>query len=498
MVGCIALAFVQYAHQVAPDWNGTFLLLAPVLAAFAGHTSYRALRRRYVSGSDRLRLEIFELIIIFLLIKATTYFDSTFAEIWQDVRRWQDDVLLFFDMETLVTFALAAAAWFSTRAITRDLEAVADPLLYKGEASPMERLNKRFLIGSLILLFFSGLARIEIASLLNPDRPNVSGLALNVLVYFVLGLIVLGQVRFTWLRRLWQQQKFTITGELGGRWLRYTLVFLAIALLIAFILPTQYTVGLLDLARYVLSAIGYIITVIVGIFMLIINLLLSLLFPKSDEVISGPATPSRPIAPPLLETPSEPVPWLLLLRSILFWVIALGTVFYIVRSYLRDRPDLLESLKRFRVTQIARRWWCALTTWWRGFRRAVHDKLPSLSLNFLRRKDARRDAHQARRKGQALREQIYYYYLDTLDRAKDEGLPRSETQTPYEYQQTLEPNLPEAQHDVETLTEAFVAARYSEHPITEEDIRRLQTTVKHVHAALDERRKARENERKNQ
>ena len=93
-----------------------------------------------------------------------------------------------------------------------------------------------------------------------------------------------------------------------------------------------------------------------------------------------------------------------------------------------------------------------------------------------------------------MREQVFYYYLDTLDRARDVGLPRRDTQTPYEYQSTLDPNLTEAHNALDHLTETFIAARYSEHSITEEDVQHLKTTTKQVHGALDRYQEARENE----
>ena len=218
----------------------------------------------------------------------------------------------------------------------------------------MERLNKRFLVGGVFILVFSGIARIQFTTLFTPNPPRVGGLVLNVLVYFVLGLGVLGQVRFTWLRRMWTQQKFTVAGDLHRVWLRYSVIFLGIALLIAFILPRQYAVGLLDIGRFIINAIGFVITLIVSLFTLLWALFISLLFPKLKETTTIPQR-FQPIAPPIPPSAAtEPVPFLLLLRSIIFWIIALGAIYYVIRSYLRDRPDLVETLKRFRLTQIVR------------------------------------------------------------------------------------------------------------------------------------------------
>ena len=68
------------------------------------------------------------------------------------------------------------------------------------------------------------------------------------------------------------------------------------------------------------------------------------------------------------------------------------------------------------------------------------------------------------------REQIIHYYLITLEQAREWGLARRQVETPYEYQKTLAPNLVEGQEALDSLTEAFVAARYSTHGITPEEV----------------------------
>jgi len=486
MVGCIAIAITQLLHQIAPDWNSTYFLITPILAAFAGHTTYHIARKRYRSGSDRLRLQIIELAFIFVLLKTATYLDNTLVEIWENIRQWPQDIFYLFDLETLTAFAIACAAWFSAAHTARDLEAVADPLIYKGEAGPMERLSQRFLAGGMALLFFSGLARIEISTLLDPDRPATRGLALNVLIYFVLGLIVLGQVNFTRLNRLWELQKYKVAGTLNKTWLKYSLLFLLAALVIAFVLPTQYTVGLLDLAGFIISAIIRLFLLIFTFIAALLSLLLSFLFKTAPETEALPAIPTP--APPVVIPPQAPgatIPWLAFLQSAIFWIIALGAILYVVYSYLKERPAILRTLKNFKMTRIVQQWWHALRTWWRRMRRTLRTKLPALSLNFLRRKPPHPDTRPARRKREALREQMFYDYLETLDRAREEGFPRRDAQTPYEYHQTLGPNLPDAHTELIALTEAFVEARYSAHPVDADDVARLQANARSVRAALD-------------
>ncbi|HOT90491.1 MAG TPA: DUF4129 domain-containing protein [Anaerolineae bacterium] len=487
MVGCIAFAVTELLRRIAPTWNGTYFLIIPILAAFVGHATYRITSERYGSAADRQRIRRLELAMIFLLLKIATYLDNTLPEIWDDIRHWPTNPFSFFDLETLVAFALACAAWFSAAHTARDLEAVADPEIYRGETGPMERLNRRFLWGGMLLLLISGMARIEITAMLHPDRPAISGLALNVLVYFILGMAMLGQVRRVWKSRLWEQQHYRISQLLQKAWLKYCLISLFIALLIAFVLPNRYTLGLFDIVGYIVTAIGYLAMMIYAGVATLFNLLMSLLF-KSDSTVALPSLPEASPLPPDIEPSSRtPLLWLPILRSIVFWVVALGAIGYVVYSYFKDRPELGHAFTNFKIIQTARSWWRALRLWWRNLRRQVRRKLPTLALNFsfLRRKGTHRETVAVRRKREALREQMLYYYLETLDHARAEGFPRHDSQTPYEYQSALDPTLPEAQAELSALTQAFVEARYSNHPITPDDVTRQQVNAQSVHAALD-------------
>ena len=55
--------------------------------------------------------------------------------------------------------------------------------------------------------------------------------------------------------------------------------------------------------------------------------------------------------------------WFQILRSLVFWIVALGIVFYVVRSYLRDHPELLKSLAALGLVRALGRMWAALGSW---------------------------------------------------------------------------------------------------------------------------------------
>jgi hypothetical protein len=82
------------------------------------------------------------------------------------------------------------------------------------------------------------------------------------------------------------------------------------------------------------------------------------------------------------------------------------------------------------------------------------------------------------------RERTLYYYLSILRRAGEQGFQRKDSQTPYEYDNALEPYLPQAQQEMGLLTDDFVEARYSPHPIDQKREEQSRSRWKEVRAAV--------------
>jgi hypothetical protein len=82
------------------------------------------------------------------------------------------------------------------------------------------------------------------------------------------------------------------------------------------------------------------------------------------------------------------------------------------------------------------------------------------------------------------RERVLYYYLSIVRRAGQQGFPRRRHQTPHEYSTTLESNLPQLEEDIETLTQAFIEARYSRHELAPDQEQRVRANWERVKSAL--------------
>jgi hypothetical protein len=492
MLGCIALSVADLLYTSFPIWNRAFLTAGCVLAALEACYSRWLIRKKPLRGDDALRVRVFEIAALFILIKLTSYIDDSWADVVADVRTWPYQPLQIFNLETMVAFILALISWAVATRTIHDLERIGEPPPVRAESytPPRERLANRFFWGGGILLFAAGITRVGIANLLNLERPPVPQIVLNALLYFLLGLAMLGQVHFTRLHQQWEAQKIRVADQLASRWVRYSLAFVGLAALLAFLLPTGYTVGLLDAVAVILNVLAYVLTVLSTIIWLLLSLLL-----LPFTWLFGMKPPNRPRSLPLLRSYRSPQPglgtargldWIELLRSLLFWTITLGMVYYVIRSYLRDHPEILEALSSLKPIRILRDFLTALWRRFTGWAQFARDRIPRRLLGrWMREARLSEGSFRFFRLG-ALppRERVLYYYLSVLRRAGQRGIPRRQAQTPHEYEGALNPHLPEAQQDLTQLTEAFIEARYSLHAFDRKYDQQARAHWRRVRAAL--------------
>ncbi|MGC9348593.1 MAG: DUF4129 domain-containing protein [Anaerolineae bacterium] len=490
LVWCVAWSVAHVIAEMSGAWRPTLFWSIPVFMALVGFNTQRLMRKRLLSGTTGLRSRLIELGVLFLIVKFFSFFDNTIPEIIAEIRGWAQEPVTFFDAQTVVAYFLGVAAWIGASLTARDLDAVHDPTMYLGETGPRKRLMGRYFLGGAVLLIFAGFRRVSLMSILNMENPRVTGLILNVLIYFFTGLVMLGLVQYIHLTTLWRRDKVRVSKGMGTTWIRYLLLLLGLAALVAFLLPTGYTVGILDLAAMVIFIISYVITLIYLLLLWPISMLLSLLMGKPVERAAPPM--QRPqFIPEAPAAPSSGSPFWNVVQSFLFWMILIAVVVYLVRSYLRDHPDMLAAVQQLRPIAWLTGLWRAIRHWLRDVSHKVQTTVPDL-IKRLRPTRSTSGKEEGRPRGPTARQQLIYHYLTTLDRAKEAGLPRRRTETPYEYRRTLEPHLAESAEAMQGLTESFIVARYSVHNIEPEEVGRQQSNAREVQRALRERTQSEE------
>lgn len=475
MIMCLNIAVVNFVRLINPDWSGFYFLLSMLLTTIEGIYSSRIAQRYGPRGPSMLRFRVAEIVVLFLLIKIFSYLDKPLAYIGAELQAMWYAPSLFFTTEYYMSVCLALLAWLLATYTIADLETLYDP--YVDNRAAINNLAARFFWGGGILLAISGVTQWIIVSgvrsLLTFQRPPMGGVIFNVLIYFVLGLILFSQVNLTRLLIRWRIQKIAIPPEIVKRWAKYSLIFLGLMMLFAFMLPTHYTLGFLTtvgiILQYFLAVMAFILQIAIVLIMLPISWLLSLFGLRQPDTET--ALPPPPALPPTADQGVPP--WVEILRSLIFWLVALVVTGYFIKIYLDDHPDLIKQLKKLRPVewfiQFLADLWRNLLAWARtGIAVVVPDSMKKPTL--AHKKDSRTKSNAwFGLKRLSARERILYYYLNIIQRAERVGSGRRDDQTPYEYEPQLRQTVPTAESEVRDVTDIFVRARYSQEEFDEQD-----------------------------
>lgn len=509
MLGCIGISIIGLGRALTPGWWGGQLLIGMIVATIEAVYSFRWLIHPRSRGISVYRYRLVELGMLAIVLKVVNYIGQPWGEIWLNLQLILREPLKLFSLDYLLMLGLAFLAWVVTQGTMFDFESLYDPYTFRSERiPPLDKLAARFFWGGGFLIIVSGLTLLAstsgfvegLTSLADFNRPSIGGLVLNVLVYFILGLIMLSQVRLTTLLTRWHIQRVTVAEGLGKRWAKYGLAFLAVVTLLVIFLPTGYSVGLFESASLAISLTMSVLISILQIILIILSAPLIWLFSLlgGDAPAQGGGSGFGPIPPPV-SSDRRSFPWAEFLRSLIFWLVFTFTALYLIKTYLADHPELLDALKRFRPLGWLFGLLATLVVWLIQFVQAGIDLIPKRIELTPQTKGAKPTSARRRwpRLGrQSSREQILYYYLNTLERARQIGLVRQKYQTPYEFEPHLSHPIPEAEAEVDLLTKAFVHARYSRDQFDSEHAALVKTVWRRIRSALREARKQKEVEEK--
>jgi hypothetical protein len=151
------------------------------------------------------------------------------------------------------------------------------------------------------------------------------------------------------------------------------------------------------------------------------------------------------------------------LFSSAFWAVAIIISLIAFSFFLQDRGVKINSTFLQRV-------WFTLKIWWQQLRQGVYDQMQEIQgglQSLFQRNDTEEVENQPpwrfmRVNALSPREKVYYFYKT---------------------------NWPDAEHEIDELTEAFLQARYSPAPIEEDVIAPIKKQWKRLKANLRKRKK---------
>ncbi len=475
MMTCVATMAIQVVERLLPDWQGGHWAGVALVVALESVLSTRLANRLNLSVWSSVVYRITELVVVFIALKIVIYAWAGWGQLLADLPRWQSDFNTFFTGEYVFACVLNGGIWLgSWMMVSATLDLEGDLVLLERDREVIEKSRtdaRRRLAGQVfgigvLLLVMVALVRSNL-SLLGIQAPALQSSLINILVYFVLGLLLISQAHFAVLRATWSQEHISISPGMAQRWTAYSVAMLVGVAAMVALLPTRYSLGLLSTLGYVFSAVSAVVLGVVAFGLMLIGTLLAMLAKLLG--VSAPAMPTAPAAPPPTPPPAVaagPSPlWYEVLKSAAFWVVFGGVVAYAAYYYLSRRKGLVKFLRRSSL-------WRWLTGVWRllsGGMREFNQMLTAAVQDGWRRlRPARAEGgwRYINLRHLSPRDQVRFFYQALLRRGSESGLPRQPSETPYEYEGDLTAALPEQDDDLAALTDGFVEARYSQHPIS--------------------------------
>jgi hypothetical protein len=503
MLACLASPLVYALQGLKLGYNGSHFVIFAFLASLEGILSERVLRKRRITGWAYLASRFAEAVLLLLLLKFSAYLSLGFDQLQSDAQLWLSDPFRFFTNLDLFLGILFLVMWMGALHVARmvmELDVVEEkapppgdrtsaqyymwltkPAVVRDRQATLDWLTEIVLWGGIALLAASALVHFFVGS--------ARTLAVPMLLYFALGVALLAQARFSVVHTGWRAQGIDVQPQVARRWLVWVVLFLVGVSLVALLLPTYYTLGPLQACLGALSIVYAVLSFIVGLLFFLLALPLTLLLPNM-ETPEPPALVPESLPLPEATATSIQSPWTQVLASAVFWIIVLIIVGYALFRFWRDRISQPEDGEPVggRWTRF-RAWLGALWQRWWAWRQQVQDQL---AMRRVRRKAERPLAARLSRlffPGRLPpRELIRFFYLSAARRAEQAGQPRRSGQTPYEYRHSLDERFPELEPDLDGLTDAFVQARYSSHPVEPEQATAVKPLWERVKAALRRRR----------
>ena len=319
---------------------------------------------------------------------------------------------------------------------------------------------------------------------------------MSIVLYFALGIALLSQARFSVTYAGWRRQGIPIQSGLGRRWLVWGLIFLVGIAVVVLLLPTSYTMGPVRAIWGVYTLLIAGLVYLVNLLMFLVNLLIYLILFLLATLFPATSRRRHPLPelpdwgssnmPPALphpgwrswlrqsfgssSCPSWAMPWSALCAT--------GCGLWTNRSG-RQVPGGGGS-----CSGCGR---CGANGCAGGGGPGPTGGAPGRAPRGAR--PAARERRFLSLRGLSPRELIRFFYVSVARRAGQAGTRRLPGQTPYEFRAELDRKFPDLEPDLEGLTDAFVAARYSPEPVEQEDAEAVKPLWQRVKAALRRRRR---------
>jgi len=512
---CFVIGIVQFGTAFAPDWPTRFLPPLAVVVAIEGF----GYTRRIGNTSIRAREWLVLLVPVLVLARLLPYLDDPSSSLFRDAPTWIGSPGRLFTVGFIADSLILLLVWWLTLTGTDCLNALRvqpgeipddnaplarqvyeDNFRAVDHTEPLRQLARLYIGGGITLVVMTALAALgtnqifgpgALAELIGFQRPSLQLIQVNVVLFFVLGLLLLGEAHFVRQRTLWRLDKVEMPNEVQTQWVSGVIGLVLVTALIAFLLPTQYAMTLGDIVSYIVGLFIQAFFAIVGVFFYVLYLIFSLFgHGSATNAPPAPAMPKPPIhaaAPPSHGSPLDTV------QSIVFWLVATGIVAYSFSVIWRKRGGFLGNVRLLPILlapwRFLRRLAEIVGRIGRDVGRAVAAAVPRV---FRASPVPTRAPFRIVSLGRmSPRQMVEYFYLSISERAARLGYPRPPGMTPEEYERMLRDRVPDVAGEFAELTAAFVESRYGPRPTTPDDAKMVRKYWQYLKRKLRQVRIAR-------
>jgi len=483
MLACFAFLLGELIQILYPEWpGGLFPVLAFLIALESLIASYMQRNASQITHNIFLST-LSEIVLILLVIKLISMILSGFSTIWLEIVSWQGNFFMnFFDTQYLIRVFGLFTIWATARLFGEPLNRLEeDEILMAQEKLGYTFTDRQDARRNMItLVFILGFLMIVIMVILRSDfvllENQVAGsstLVAVMVIYFFAGFILLALNQYAIMKARWYFNEISVNPDLAKRWFFYTLAFILVVTLIIIFLPTDITIGFSPLIEIISDLFIYLFAIIQFIFALPIAFILSLITAFiSGEPLQNEVQETLPEMVPSMPQVSPSLPWLDIVRTILFWLVFLSVIVFSIRYYLNNRQDFKSFLGSIKIGTWLQTFWQWIKQGFTKIRNTTADAIQKGVKNvqtFLRDRRIQLPSLADLARRMPPRQSVILAYVDWIQWNKNHGFKRSKSQTPLEYAQSFQQYLPESEQTISDFTHTFMAARYSRQEIKKEN-----------------------------
>ena len=510
IMACVVLTLGIFIHHLLPRWHADIIAGILLFLVMDRLYTYRQLKTLTPWSSEWLiATGVQAVVIVFVIRFLLSYVSGPDALITDLARITRGNIVDLITPEFIITLLLAFATW---ELITRFLELLDEigldmrlalieerPVLPGDPVPAHQRMTSLIFTTGILLVILTALTRINFEGIENSGGIPValnrfSGAEAGALLYFVFGFALLSLSRLMSLQTHWNRLRIPVSSDhLPRQWALYSLLLLVILAIFVSLLPAGDSFGFFAVIRMLLDYLFRVFFFLFEVFILLILLLFSLpflLLGRTPPFVNRFASPVLPTLPTQPLTPMTDNALWELIRSILLWGSLIVILIFSLIHFLRQHEDIVAALRKSRVVNwlvLAWQWLyrnadktraslsSAIADGWQRLRSRLGSQrmLPRPGWISLRSLDPRR--------------KVYFFYLAMIRRAGEQGVTRAASQTPSEYAAKLERAIPSATADIDSITEAFVQARYSRQEVDLKKASAVKETWERIRRALQEK-----------